>query len=270
MYDIDYRIPLVDLQEVRKPHNQIPLDRRSPLFAEPLVNLDDYGLPFLSWHALSDGSNAPYRRRIAGSRPDGWLRESFAGRLANVNALLASFDVELLILDAYRSIDCQRGLWAFFIQQGRKLNPDASDEDLRRYAGGFLRDPGTFDRDNAATFPIHATGASIDVIPRRRSSGEWLDMGARFDDYCEAAVTDHFERQLLVGAIAEDDPRLWNRRLMHWALLSQGITNDPLLYWHHDWGNQIWIKVRRAVYGGAPEQAWYGYIDAPPLVFAAA
>ncbi|WP_266171448.1 M15 family metallopeptidase [Dyella subtropica] len=265
MYGIDYRIPQVDLAEIRKPHYQIPLDHTSLLFAEEMVDVRDYGLSFLSWHAIDDGSNAPYGRPIAGSRTDGWLRRTFAEKLARADRLLAAYDAQLLILDAYRPIECQHGLWRFFWELGRQANPAASDEELRQYASRYLRDPRSFDRNDARTFPIHSTGASIDVVLRSRSQGHWLDMGSRFDEYTEASVTDYFERQLLLGAISQDDHRLWNRRLLHWALSSEDITNDPLLYWHHDWGNQIWIKVKRAVYGDAMETAWYGYIDAPPL-----
>jgi D-alanyl-D-alanine dipeptidase len=120
MYDINYQIPLADLSKIRLPHNQIPVDGQSPLFAEPLVKLKDYELPFLSWHAVEDGSNAPYGKRIQGSHQDGWLRKTVAEKLQRANCLLKPFNAELLILDAYRSIECQRGLWAFFMGLDRK------------------------------------------------------------------------------------------------------------------------------------------------------
>ena len=269
MYGIDYRIPQVDLTEIRKPHYQIPLDQASPFFSEEMVDVRDYELGFLSWYAVDDGSNLPYGMAISGSRTDGWLRKTFAEKLARANRVLATYDAQLMILDAYRPIECQYGLWAFLWERGRQANPAASDEELRQYASRYLRDPRTFNRTDARTFPIHSTGASIDVVLCSRSTGQWLDMGSHFEEYTEVSVTDYFERQLLQGAISEDDPRLWNRRLLHWALWNEDITNDPLLYWHHDWGNQIWIKVKRAVYGSALDTAWYGYIDAPPHASAA-
>ncbi|HYO51270.1 hypothetical protein [Archangium sp.] len=42
------------------------------------------------------------------------MRETAAGMLASVNGRLAPFDVELIVLDGYRSLACQQGLWAFF------------------------------------------------------------------------------------------------------------------------------------------------------------
>ncbi|NOX43683.1 MAG: M15 family metallopeptidase [Gammaproteobacteria bacterium] len=263
MYDIDYKIPLVDLSPIRKPHYQIPLDDNNPLFNEPMVNIKDYDLPFISWHAVTDSSNAPYGKPIKGSRQEGWLRKSIAEKLERANHQLAPFNAELLILDAYRSIECQRGLWAFFYERGREENPAATEEDLRQYALGYVRDPRQFDQLDARTFPIHITGSSIDVTLRYRDTKQWLNMGSKFEEIVPISATDYFERQLQQGVIEETDERLWNRRLMDWALRSEDFLNDPILYWHYDWGNQIWIKVKNALYGDAPEKAWYGHIEAP-------
>lgn len=263
MYDINYKIPLVDLTQIRAPHYQIPIDDQSPFFNEPLVNLKNYDLPFISWHAISDGSNPPYLKPIRGSRQEGWLRKTIAEKLERANHLLHPFDAELLILDAYRPIECQRGLWEFFYERGRAEIPNATDDDLRQYALGYVRDPRNFNKLDARTFPIHITGASIDVILRQRSTGRWMNMGSKFEEIIPASTTDYFERQLQQGLINENDERLWNRRLMDWALRSEDFLNDPILYWHYDWGNQIWIKVKNAIYGAAPEKAWYGYIGSP-------
>ncbi len=270
MYDINYQIPLVDLSKIRLPHSQIPVDKQSPLFAEPLVNLQDYDLPFLSWHAITDGSNAPYGKPIRGSHQEGWLRKSIAEKLEKSNRLLKPFNAELLILDAYRSIECQHGLWDFFYARGREENPNASDEDLRQYALGYVRDPRIFNPLDARTFPIHITGSSIDVILRQRNTGQWLNMGSKFEEIIAVSSTDYFERQLQQGLIKADDERLWNRRLMDWALRSEDFLNDPILYWHYDWGNQIWIKVKNVIYGNAPSAAWYGHIESPEWQVAAA
>jgi zinc D-Ala-D-Ala dipeptidase len=263
MYAIDYQIPLVDLTKIRLPHYQIQVDEQSPLFDEPLVNLKDYDLPFLSWHAITDGSNAPYGKPIQGSHQEGWLRQTVAEKLERANGLLKPFNAELLVLDAYRSIECQRGLWRYFYERGRKENPLADEEELRQYALGYVRDPRNFDRLDARTFPIHITGSSIDVTLRQRDTGQWLNMGSKFEEIIDISATDYFERQLQLGAMAENDERLWNRRLMDWALRSEDFLNDPILYWHYDWGNQIWVKVKNAIYGNAPAKAWYGHIDAP-------
>lgn len=263
MYDIDHKVKLVDLNKIRAPHYQIQVDEQSPLFNEPLVNLKHYDLPFLSWHAITDGSNLPYEKPIKGSRQEGWLRKTIAEKLERANKRLHAFEAELLILDAYRSIECQRGLWQFFYERGRAEIANASEDDLRQYALGYVRDPREFDPCDGRTFPIHITGSSIDVVLRCRRTGKWLNMGSEFEEINVISSTDYFERQLLQGLIAENDERLWNRRLLDWALHSENFLNDPLLFWHYDWGNQIWIKVKNVVDGTAPQKAWYGHIKSP-------
>ena len=263
MYDFNHQLPLVDLSLIRKPHNDVPVDETNPYFGEPLVNLKAYDLAFLSWHAVTDGTNAPYFKPIKGSRQEGWLRKTITEKLVRVNRRLAAFGAEILILDAYRSIECQRGLWAYFYQRGRDENPTATEDELRRYALQFVRDPRIYDPRDARTWPIHITGSSIDVILRDLGTKQWLNMGSRFEEMIPASVADYFEHQLQQGLIDKNDERLWNRRLLDWAMRSEGFLNDPIVYWHYDWGNQAWIKVKNALYGDAPEKAWYGHIDAP-------
>ena len=263
MYDFDHQLSLVDLTPIRKPHNGVPVDETNPLFAEPLVNLKDYSLPFLSWHAITDGSNAPYYKPIRGGRQEGWLRKSIAEKLERVNQSLATLNVELLILDAYRSIECQNGLWEYYYERGRERNPAASEQALRHYALDYVRDPRTYDPGDARTWPIHITGSSIDVILRYKDTKIWLNMGSKFEEMIPVSVADYFEQQLQDGLIEENDERLWNRRLLDWVLRAEGFLNDPIVFWHYDWGNQAWIKVKNALYGDAPEQAWYGHIGSP-------
>ena len=197
MYDIDHQVAIVDLTDIKKPHYQIPIDVDCALFSEPMVNVADYGLAFLSWHAVTDGTNAPYYKPIDGSRPDGWLRKTVAEKLTRANALLAPFDAELLILDAYRSIACQRGLWRYFYERGREMHPDFNEAQLRDYALGYVRDPRHFDPLDARTFPIHITGSSIDVVLRKRSTQAWMDMGTKFEEIVPASTTDFYERLAL-------------------------------------------------------------------------
>ncbi len=187
--------------------------------------------------------------------PRSWRRSTIS---------LRPYGAELLIYDAYRSIECQRGLWEFFFERGRQEIPGASDEDCRQYALGYVRDPRKFEKLDTRTFPIHITGSSVDVTLKYLDSDDLLDMGSAFEEIVDVSYTDYFERQLDRGLIAPDDARLLNRRLMDWAFTREGFLNDPILYWHYDWGNQIWIKVRQAIYGDAPGAAWYGYIDPPP------
>lgn len=260
MFAIDHRIPIIEPEIYAGDYTAIAFDRDDPRFADPLVPLDGVGIAYESHHARTDGGNWPYNAPVAGARKDMWLRRSAAELLQRANARLAPFGAELFVLDGYRPIACQRGLWAFFVEEGRRAN--ASDPIA--YALAHVFDPRPFDEDDPSTWPAHACGASVDLTLRDKRSHALFDMGVRFEDICDVSANDHFERELLVGRIADDDPRLWNRRLIHWAMSAEGFLNDPFVFWHYDWGNQLYVKVRRALFADAPKAAWYGYIAAPP------
>ena len=263
MFDQDYQIPIVDLEKIRVSHHEIPLDSEDPKFYEPMVNLAEYDIAFISYHAIIDGSNSPYYTAIKGSRQEGWLRKTVTEKLVEVNRNLKPYGAELLIYDAYRPIECQRGLWHFFYERGRREIPNASEDDCRQYALGYVRDPRNFNKLDTRTFPIHITGSSVDVTLKYLGSDDLLDMGSRFEEIIDVSVTDYFERQLQQGKIKVDDHRLLNRRLMDWAFTREGFLNDPILYWHYDWGNQLWIKVKRVLHDDVPQAAWYGHIENP-------
>lgn len=263
MFDKDYRVRIIDREQLAGSHHTIPVDDQDPLFHEPLVRIEPLGIAFKSWHAVKDGSNAPYFSPIEGSHQEGWLRQSVAERLVRVNRHLRPYGAELFILDAYRSLDCQKGLWKFFYERGKQENPWGGDQAWTKYALGYVRDPRDFDPLDSRTFPAHITGASVDVTLRYIDSGEILNMGSKFEEIIPVSYTDYFERQLDKGLIAPDDERLLNRRLMDWAFNQEGFLNDPILYWHYDWGNQLYVKVKRAINDAPPAAAWYGYVPDP-------
>jgi D-alanyl-D-alanine dipeptidase len=196
---------------------------------------------------------------IQGSDNDGWLRQSLTQKLILVNQRLSAFNVQLIILDAFRSIECQRGLWAFYHQQYAQNNPQASASQCQQYAAKFVQDINNFNPLEPNRCPAHMTGASIDATLCHLGSGELLDMGTDFEQQVAQSRTDYFERQLQAGMIDDNDLRLNNRRLMHWAFSQEGILNDPALFWHHDWGNQLWFKTCKALTLAPPTAAWYGF-----------
>lgn len=259
MFDLDHRIPIIEPEIYAGDYTGIDFDTSDPRWRDPLVRLESVGVAYQSHHARDDGGNWPYHRPIAGARKDMWLRKSAAETLERANARLAPFGAELFVLDGYRTIECQRGLWDFFVDEGMRLGA----ADPEGYALEHVFDPRPFDTDNPSTWPAHVCGASVDLTLRDPRSHELFDMGVRFEDICETSANDYFERELLASRIAHGDPRLWNRRLIHWAMSAEGFLNDPFVFWHYDWGNQLYVKVRRALFADAPKAAWYGYIGPP-------
>lgn len=261
--ELDHRIPIIEPQAYAGDYTVIPFDTGDPRYGEPLVRLESVGVAYESHHARTDGANWPYNRPIAGARKDMWLRKSAAGILARVNARLRPFGAELFVLDGYRPIACQRGLWDFFYDEAARLTPGATPQMRRSYALEHVFDPGPFDESDPTTWPAHVCGATVDLTLRDSASKEPFDMGVRFEDITEVSANDFFERELAAGRIAPDDRRLWNRRLIHWAMSGEGFLNDPFVFWHYDWGNQLYVKVRNALFSGGPRAAWYGYIGPP-------
>jgi D-alanyl-D-alanine dipeptidase len=259
MFALDHKIPIIEREAYAGAYTSVPFDRDDPRFLEPLVPLESVGVAYRSHHARDDGGNWPYHRAIDGARKDMWLRKSAAEMLLAVNARLRPFGAELFVLDGYRGIECQRGLWEFYLAEGARLDPG----NARRYALDRVFDPAPFAADDPTTWPAHSCGASVDVTLLDLATKDALDMGARFEDIRPESANDHFERELIAGRIEADDHRLWNRRLAHWAMSAEGFLNDPFVFWHYDWGNQLYIKVRDALFADAPKAAWYGYIGPP-------
>src|SRR5919199_1410471 len=263
MVALDYKIPIIDRHQYAGSYRNIPVDPDASLFHEPLIKLESVNVEFECYYAKTDGKNPPYYRPIEGSRQDVWSRKSVAEKLANVNNRLRPFGVELFVLDGYRPIECQRGLWNFYYAKAKQEMPNGSEQERRAHAKEHITEPEPFDPLDSRTWPTHTTGAAVDLTLRDLVSGKLVDMGSNFVEITDISYNDYFERQLAKGLINEDDKRLQNRRLLHWAMNQEGFLNDPFVFWHYDWGNQLYVKVRRALFADAPKAAWYGYVEPP-------
>ncbi len=265
---VDHQVPMTSPEMFSSPYLDIPIDKNDPRGREPLIPLESVGVAFESYYAKTDGNNPPFGRLIEGSREDIWLRKSVAEKLARVNELLRPFEAELFVFDGYRSVACQQGLWDFYYAKAKQENPGGGEQEHRARARQFIVDPVAFDENDSRTWPAHTNGAAIDLTLRDSVTGELLDMGANFEQDAEASASagDYFERQLIAGHIDENDVRLQNRRLLNWAMTREGLLNETAkVFWHYDWGNQIYVRASRALLKDPPKAAWYGYIDPPSL-----
>jgi D-alanyl-D-alanine dipeptidase len=263
-FHISHTVPITSLEMFSSSYRDIPVDRNDERSNEPLVPLESVKVAYESYYAKTDGQNPPFGRAIEGSRTDIWLRKSVAAKLAGVNKLLAPFEVELFVLDGYRTVACQQGLWNFYFEKAKQENPTGREQDHRARALQFIIDPASFDENDSRTWPAHSSGAAIDLTLRDLTNGELLEMGAHFEEDTKASPADYFERELLAGRIDEDDIRLQNRRLLNWSMTSEGLLNETAkVLWHYDWGNQIYVRASRVFLPNPPKRAWYGYIPAP-------
>ena len=263
---VDHQVPITSPEMFTAPYADIPVDRSDPRGREPLVRLDSVGVAFESYYARTDGTNAPFGRAIEGSRKDVCLRQSVAVKLARINSLLRPFEAEVFVFDGHRTVACQQGLWNYYYDRAKKENPNGIDQEHRARAREFIIDPASFDENDSRTWPAHTNGAAVDLTLRDTFTRELLEMGANIEvdaDRPESAG-DYFERMLGSGRIDEDDIRLQNRRLLHWAMTREGLLNETAkVFWHYDWGNQIYVRASRALLPDPPAAAWYGYIADP-------
>lgn len=260
---IDYRIPILDWKSDSGGYGGVPVDDGDPRGTEPLAEISAYAIAGENFYAREDGANSPYNRRIAGAVDGVWLRTGVLERIVRANRRLAPYGAELFVFDGYRSVETQQGLWDHFEEEIAREKPGLAPGARRKAVVRYVSDPNRFRRDDPATWPAHTTGAAVDCTLRSLKSGALLDMGAAFDEAREISHSDALERALQAGAIPPDDDALNNRRLLHWAMESEGFVNYPLEYWHFDWGDQMYVHNLALRDGNAPAAAWYGYVDPP-------
>jgi D-alanyl-D-alanine dipeptidase len=237
----------------------VPFDRADPRWREGLVDLSKEGLVTEAWYARTDGGNAPYHRRIDGAVETVAARESIAAMLKRADATVSARGLRIKVVDAYRSVETQRGLWSFFSELIGRVRPGLSPTEREAVVKTFVSDPRRFDQDDDTSWPLHSTGGSVDVLLVDAKSGAMLDHGAGFDEAHERSYTDHYERLLAAGSISPDDPRLLSRRILVNAMTGAGFTNYAYEFWHFDYGTQLHIwTLRENGRMPAPAAAWYG------------
>ncbi|MCL6283656.1 hypothetical protein M3P21_08945 [Ruegeria sp. 2012CJ41-6] len=251
-------IPICSNGQDARGYHDIAFDKSDPRALERLVDVGAHGIAVVPYYHLSDGSNPPYGRRIDGSLPRMWCRESLVPMLRSANDALAACGCELVVYDAYRPITTQHGLWEWALAKVAADHPALPRSELEALTSQYSSDPRRFDPVDATTWPTHSTGASVDVVLRALDTDEVLDMGAGFDELSAVAHTDHLERERVAGRIGPENAALLNRRLLYWAMTNAGFANYPSEYWHFDFGNQMYIHNTRTEHG-PQDRAWYGY-----------
>src|SRR5205085_6762164 len=238
----------------------IPVDGQDPRAAEKLIDVREFGVRGHNFYARPDSSNAFYDRPIQGAIPGLLLRESAAKLVAQVDHALKPHGLGLYVLDGYRPIVTQAGLWQHFWDHFARKEPKLTEAEIEAETKKFVSDPRGFDRSDPRTWPLHTTGGAVDLT-LCDASGEMLDLGTPFDDPSEKAATAYFETRLAEGTISADDPRLLNRRILYWSMRDAGFTNYHHEWWHFDWGNQMYILSLGLLGQAAPPAAWYGYTE---------
>ena len=259
----EFSIPILDWASNAGGYSHVPIDVRDVRAIDALVRVHQCGIASESFYARTDGGNDPYNAPIDGSLPDVWCRSSVAEKLAEVNRRLRMFGKELFVWDAYRPIATQQGLWSHWEEKTVRRMPAATPDQVRDKVLEYVSDPRSFRRDNSTTWPVHSSGGAVDLTTRSLDTGELDDMGCGFDQMGDICHSDHFERLALKQHGEAVSVSLNARRLLHWAMNSEGFVNYPPEYWHFDWGDQMYVHHLSLLTEQAPSAAWYGYIDSP-------
>jgi len=252
------RIPILEETIDTKMYRSVGIDRNHALSDEKLVDVGDYGLSNMPYYHVSDGSNPPYNQRIEGSLPGIYVRKAIAEMLLAANEDLRSFGCELLVLDGYRPLELQKGIWDFFQAQVTKQFPDLAIEETENIVRQYVSDPRSFDQNDSTTWPTHMSGGSVDVILKDLGTERPLNLGSSFDEIGEIAHTDYFERSLSNRSTEKDREAAFNRRTLYQSMKRVGFTNYPLEFWHYDWGNQMYVAQKNMSRKSSNRRAWYG------------
>jgi D-alanyl-D-alanine dipeptidase len=209
-----------------------------PLIADPrvvAVPIRDCGEPLVDLREL-DGVAIDERKRDAAGV---WLhaRAGVAERLAAV-ASSCPDGIRLLLVEAYRPLEVQRGYFDEYCAWLREEHPEWDDATVRLRASAYVAPP---DVD-----PPHSTGGAIDLT-LVADEGSELDLGTVMNASPEASG----------GACYTDAPGIsstarTNRDLLARLLTSRGFVNYGTEWWHWSYGDRYWAFVSGrpyAIYG---------------------
>ena len=147
----------------------------------------------------------------------------------------------ILVLDAWRSRKVQQGVRDEIYEIIKVKYPHLSTIEQQELLSQFAAPV------RADFVSPHLTGGSVDITLFEIESGNWLDMGADFDEPTERSYTHFYEAH-------PEHPACNNRRLLYVVMTQVGFTNLPTEWWHFDYGNPLWAHYKQqshAIYGAA-------------------
>jgi zinc D-Ala-D-Ala dipeptidase len=155
-------------------------------------------------------------------------RRSVVGALRQAAELLPA-DVQLLVVDAYRSPARQQQLWSATRGEIAERHPLATPCEIDRLTRLVVARPGSAGGG-------HQTGAAVDITLADAGGTQWW-MGTDVGQFTAATPT---------RAPVTDTGR-WRRELLTRCLTDVGFINYPAEWWHFSMGDRLW-----AAYGRRP------------------
>ena len=224
-------------------HSDVEFDFTTKASNENLVNLSETEIFTSRYYSHSDGLNFPYKKQLT-THSDIHVRESVASALLSANKKLRNIGLELVVLDGYRDLILQKTIWNYFKKEVSDRNPSLSKSEVIRKTSVYCWNPETWDEMNAATWPVHMTGGSVDVTLRKLSNCEALYMGTIFDESSPLAHTDAYEKilhsvQNESCLTTSEKAALLARRILYNTMSEVGFDSYWGEWWHYDMGTQL-------------------------------
>lgn len=263
-----------DTKKTTTNYSDIDVNVKSPLFNEPLKELD------LEANALKgfDRSKLP----SAETRTKAiWGRETVLKKIVFANMLLQMItcdnpkelggQLSLRIKDVYKPIEAQQALWNNILAR-EIANAGGNKEEGYRIAKILCSDPTNFDENNPKTAPIHTTGAAVDTFlwSDYGSDKSAITIAGYKDENGKSLVVDHyntdfFEKKLASGEklTEQEEICLRNRRLLNSVMIAAGFENYVKEPWHFDYKDQMYAMMKNTREKTNKYVAEYGYAKHP-------
>lgn len=225
-------------EKLREGYRAHAMDLAAVEQQQPLVDLAQAGIAGRNHYAHAQ--NPPYHQAIPGAIDGLYLREDLARRLADVNAVLAPYGLELWVFDAWRPIAVQNYFFDHWMPDYlRTAHPGLAGEALQREVEKYWA-RGAAGGVDPLSPPPHNTGAAVDLTLRYKGGAE-LFMGTIFDDVTALSNTAHFETADEM-CFSHQEAKA-NRRMLYWLMQDYGFANNPTEWWHFSRGDQMWARL---------------------------
>lgn len=177
-------------------------------------------------------------------QPRVFLRKGASERLLRSAEILQEKygrEYKFLIYSGFRNIKDQQEEYEKIYQKKTQEFPGLTTDELEKIVGEFVIKPA-----GAQNPPPHTTGGALDltiIIGKERLTMRPQQTSPHED----VSKTDYYNN-------ATFEPELSfkrNREILLQVMKEAGFTNYPKEYWHFDYGNQFWGKIKgvAAIYG---------------------
>ncbi|SEL67194.1 M15 family metallopeptidase [Nonomuraea pusilla] len=164
------------------------------------------------------------------------LREGLATRLEQAERLLPA-GYHLLLVEGYRPIPTQRGIFDAYVAELHEAYPGISPEEAHVAASRYV---------SPVEVAPHTAGAAIDLTLCDPDGVEY-DMGTQVNDNPEESGGACYTAAPGISAEARG-----HRKILAAALEPAGLVNYPTEWWHWSYGDRYWaftVSAEHAHYG---------------------